>query len=702
MKKNASIIIFSTVLTLIFLPKICLMTHLPITPGLGGSDITDLNFPYRHFLANSLKNYKVPVWSNLIWCGYPLHAEGQGGFCYPLNVMLFSVFPADISFNLSFILNFVLCTFFSFLFFAEIGLKKQTAVFSATIFSFSGFFFCHIQHLNMLNAVIWFPLIFYFIERYLKSGDYKNIAGAGISFGIQILAGFPQFAYYTLIFSFLYFFVEKVIPLSVLQSKTGGNVLYRVKGFLLFVLIGLGISAIQWLPTLELVNFTARKTGFAKDPARWWWAYDFSDLITWLVPFKYGLPFNNSFHKLHSIFIENSFYMSKIAFVTGVIGLFYRFKKNTFFAVTVILTFIIALSSSLGITAFLDSVPGFEQFRLHQRILIFTVFSLCLFFGYIFEKLKNNFLKILVFLLVVADLFYFANKQNAFYKKSDWMDAPPVVEFMKKDKSDYRVWNINSYNLAFNCVNGFSGELMPYLNYRNFLQPNSNIIWNIPAIEGHGGLRPKRFYEIWDEMMKRGISYETLRFIGLAGGKYIITTYSITSPYLDIKKEYEYYTSLPAIKIYENKLFMEKAFFVKDMVLSSEVIEQMFNKDFNPAQAVVLEETTRKYHYTGKGNVSVKKYLDGEVEIEVTSDNGGFLVLTDSFYPGWKAFIDGQETKIYKADYIFRAVEVPPDRHLIRFAYKPYYFIVGKWVSVFSLFCLIFYLFFAKIKNLWI
>lgn len=712
MRKNAVVILFFLFLTFLFLPKIFLMTHLPITPGLGGSDITDLNFPYRHFLAKSLKNFGIPVWSNLIWCGYPLHAEGQGGFFYPLNILIFSIFHSDIGFNLSIIINFILCGVFSFLFFREIGLKKDSAIFSAAVFSFSGFFFCHIQHLNMLNSVIWFPLIFYFIEKYLKSSDYKNIVYAGISFGIQILAGFPQFAYYTLIFSFLYFFLQteqteqkpnicSVFKLKkyLLPSLNCRTFVRLSVAFLFFILLALGISAVQWLPTFELVNFTARKMDFARDPARWWWAYNFSDLITWLFPFKFGVPFDNSFNKPHSIFIENSFYIGKIALIIGLFGFLTKFKKHLFFSITVISTFIIALSSSFGITSFLDKVPGFEQFRLHQRILIFAVFSLSLFAGIIIDKWTNVHLRFLVFVLIIAELFYFANKQNAFYKRDKWMSPPPITDFLKNDKSFYRVWSVNSYNSAVLSAKGFSGDLTSYYNYRNFGQPNSNIVWNVPAIEGHGGLRPKRFYEIWDEMTKRGINFETLRFIGFAGGKYVITTYILPSQYLVLKKEFEFFEGSPTIKVYENKLFTERAFFVNSAIVlpSEKVIQNMFEKSFEPSKTVVLEEVPIKNNYAGKGNAALKKYSDTEIEIELISENGGFLVLMDTFYPGWRVFIDGKESKIYQANYIFRAVEIPKGNHFVKFEYKPFFYAVGKIVSVISIFCLIFYFIFVII-----
>lgn len=694
MKKNIYAVLFFIFLAFLFLPKIFLMTHLPITPGLGGSDITDLNFPYRHLLAQSLKDFKIPVWSDLIWCGYPLHAEGQGGFFYPFNLLIFLIFQSNIGFNLSIILNFILCCFFSFLFFKEVGIKKQTAVFSAAIFSFSGFFFCHIQHLNMLNTVIWFPLIFYFAEKFLNTGDFKNIAAAGIAFGVQILAGFPQFAYYTAVFTFFY----------LIFAENSLSLIKRFSAFGLFILIGLGLAAVQWMPTLELVEFTSRKAGFSKEPARWWWAYNFSDLITWLSPFKYGAPFDNSFNKPHSIFVENSFYMGKIALLFGFLGFVLKFRKHKFFAFTVILTFIIALSSSLKITPLLDKIPGFEQFRLHQRTLVFAVFSLSLFWGVIIDKwFRKNGLKILLFVLIIFELFYFAKNQNAFYKRSDWMDAPQTVDFLENDKSSYRVWTINSYDKAVMSVAGFSGDLTPYCNYRNLLQPNSNILWNIPAIEGHGGLRPKRFYEIWDVMMKKGIGFETLRFIGLAGGKYVLTSYDLSIPELLLKKDFYFYKNLPTIKIYENKLFSRegKVFFINNAVIlpGDKIIEQLFRRKFNPAGTVILEEIPLKNRYTGQGTAILKKHSEVEIVIETNSDNGGFLVLMDTFYPGWRAFIDGRETKIYKANYIFRAIETTPGRHTVKFVYRPFYFIVGKTVSMATIFCLILFLIFTIIKR---
>jgi uncharacterized membrane protein YfhO len=45
--------------------------------------------------------------------------------------------------------------------------------------------------------------------------------------------------------------------------------------------------------------------------------------------------------------------------------------------------------------------------------------------------------------------------------------------------------------------------------------------------------------------------------------------------------------------------------------------------------------------------------------------------LTDAYYPGWRAYLDGEQTPMYRADYLFRAVALPPGRHLVQFRYEP-------------------------------
>jgi len=60
----------------------------------------------------------------------------------------------------------------------------------------------------------------------------------------------------------------------------------------------------------------------------------------------------------------------------------------------------------------------------------------------------------------------------------------------------------------------------------------------------------------------------------------------------------------------------------------------------------------------------------------------GYLVLTDTFYPGWRAYVDGVETPIYQANYLFRAVPLNAGDHEVRFVYRPKSFAVGAALSL--------------------
>jgi hypothetical protein len=70
------------------------------------------------------------------------------------------------------------------------------------------------------------------------------------------------------------------------------------------------------------------------------------------------------------------------------------------------------------------------------------------------------------------------------------------------------------------------------------------------------------------------------------------------------------------------------------------------------------------------------------VDVQADAPAGGFLVLTDPYYPGWHAFVDGQEAPILRADYLFRAVALGPGSHLVRFAFTPTSFERGIWMSL--------------------
>ena len=78
-------------------------------------------------------------------------------------------------------------------------------------------------------------------------------------------------------------------------------------------------------------------------------------------------------------------------------------------------------------------------------------------------------------------------------------------------------------------------------------------------------------------------------------------------------------------------------------------------------------------------NASVRMVSDeaDEVSIEADMPRPGFLLLLDTYFPGWTATVDGLPTHIFRADYNFRAVKLPAGKSTVRFAYQPGSFRLG-------------------------
>ena len=79
--------------------------------------------------------------------------------------------------------------------------------------------------------------------------------------------------------------------------------------------------------------------------------------------------------------------------------------------------------------------------------------------------------------------------------------------------------------------------------------------------------------------------------------------------------------------------------------------------------------------------VKVEQYTNHEVRLRVEAPTSGFVVLTDLFYPGWRAEVDGTRTEIYRANYLFRMVRVGRGEHYIRFVYPGTTFYIGVALS---------------------
>jgi hypothetical protein len=122
---------------------------------------------------------------------------------------------------------------------------------------------------------------------------------------------------------------------------------------------------------------------------------------------------------------------------------------------------------------------------------------------------------------------------------------------------------------------------------------------------------------------------------------------------------------------------------------SKQVLRLLSSAGFDPTREVVLDgETPMPLAQQLKAIAKIVRYENELVTIATSADNEAILVLTDSYYPGWKAFVDGREEVIRRANLFFRAVRLPAGNHTVEFRYEPRSFAIGLAISAATLLAL--------------
>lgn len=144
------------------------------------------------------------------------------------------------------------------------------------------------------------------------------------------------------------------------------------------------------------------------------------------------------------------------------------------------------------------------------------------------------------------------------------------------------------------------------------------------------------------------------------------------------------------VAIYENPDSLPRAFLVHNTrILPDESArEQMLNNQFDARQVLILANGVELIAAGGSQRedeaVKIIEYKPEHLTIDVQAKESGYLLLTDTWYPGWVAHVDGAEVPIERGDYIFRAVRVGVGAHRIEMDYRPLSLYVGAVIAFFG------------------
>lgn len=178
--------------------------------------------------------------------------------------------------------------------------------------------------------------------------------------------------------------------------------------------------------------------------------------------------------------------------------------------------------------------------------------------------------------------------------------------------------------------------------------------------------------------------------LDIGGIKYAILSYPLDDKeFILVKKDM---LNDKNVYLYEYRrypgrfLFFPKAQFMDD---ENKVMLMMIDSQSNFKKELIISGSKPAAYPAGgeasQGTVRLMSYGSNKVILASESDGNGFVYVSDTYYPGWRAYVDGQETKIYRANLAFRAIQVPAGKHTIVFRYLPLSFYIGCGLTLIGL-----------------
>jgi hypothetical protein len=143
------------------------------------------------------------------------------------------------------------------------------------------------------------------------------------------------------------------------------------------------------------------------------------------------------------------------------------------------------------------------------------------------------------------------------------------------------------------------------------------------------------------------------------------------------------------VSLYEYAEAMPRAFIAPEVTVvpADQTLHRMRGADLR-RQAFVEDAGfpgLQRGSEAAAGEAEIVRYEPNRVEVDTETTAPGLLVLTDQYYPGWQAWLDGTRVPIYRTDYLFRGVLVPPGRHRVEFTYRPLSWLLGAAASALGL-----------------
>jgi len=723
---------------LAFLVLLCVFFRRELFAGemFSAGDVLIQNYPAKAYFKRMIASGVLPLWTPLINAGFPLLAEGQVGAFYPLHWLLFLSLSLFGAFNCQLILSFIIAFYGMYIYSRSVGLGRPAGLLAAGLFTFNGFTVGHLLHPNLLGVVFLLPYVLFVTDRYLerRGSETGNLLALSLLFALQLALGHPQFLYYNLLVTVAYF------GYGLATGKSKNAWLARSSRYLAALAFSLALGAAQFLPTLELAGISRGGTDRIGHMMTFGHAfYSLAGLINQLLPYSLSTlqanwEYSTYFGVLPVLLLllalmlkgrRSAFYkglllccfllmfeplFARLAVVLGLVTAGGRF--NLPIRLIIYCIFPLAILSGRAFEYwFFDRARGARPTRWLPQLAWFlclgAVFACLLLYpglqamgemrvdswqlGIILGSLlvllaakrarpgQKRALAGLALVLLFLDLLVFADDRTGFSNQA-------AVE--RQSEICQRVGQGDSRFFSYTHFRSPKRPLPDRLDFNTPLQHN------LPALHGYTPLSLKPWWEyavlleVFLEMnleknVPLGVVTSLLR---VANVGYLSTNARFAQADWQLVSEaglYKLAQPLPRAFFSSRYGKAEDKLSTMQSLVGSRYPRAFYEKLFAPLMSSARQGDGGSIVATEQeGTTLFLKDEAHEVVLLTGAPRPGYLVLSDTYYPGGQAYLDGEEVAIERANYMFRGVKVGAGEHEVRFRFRPGSFLLGLFVSL--------------------
>lgn len=706
-------LVIITISCLVFFSSVLLSTNSLIQSN--ASDIPHQYYPYLIFLKGCLEKGIICLWNPLILGGFPWFANPDSNLFYIPTLVFTKLLMPHLAINYSIIFHVLLTGIFTYFYLREVKIPQQFSIFGSLLFMFSGFVVTRVYagHFTIINAIPWIPLIFLLIEKTIKSKNILLPILLGTSYAMQFLGSQPQIFIYTFLVTTIYFLFRII-------SEKGNQTFKKI---LILILTFLGIAAIQIFPAYEFFKQSVRAQGLPYDQITSS-SLPPNQLLSIVLPEFFGTSLDYTTWGA-SNFWELTGYVGIVPIIFTIFALAHRRDRLTiFFLALALFSILYSFGKYNPLFKIVENIPVLNSFRIPARFLLFFTFAISILSSIGFYKIFTNIekykklIKLFYVLALVSSVLTFGGfllrqnilnfaeplaTQHLVEVASTNPISPTVVSLLEKEGIQYftfRIYNHIMENLLILNVsligflfvyNLFSKKIIEIkwaivfilllllldlwsfgADYISTAAVSLENLYNLPSETfSYRILSLPEVYLIDEsELARRGIQ----RFDG-----YYVAKLSYYDIFFELAKVnpnimkignvvYEYKSDGTA----NEKVSLPRAFFVNPGKTTeiNQPLEILSESDFDPGKSLLIDD--KLVEIKELKPLEVAFYEPDSVEIEVKNDRPGYVIVLDTWYPGWKAYADGQKIDIKRAYYIMRGVEIRSKVNNIKLSFEPY------------------------------